>query len=213
MRLRRRRRHIRPRPPPGPDRESSVDRRRFGLPCWPALYAVGGVEDHGDFQILHRRDGPEVVDELSVAERGAAFSVSRNGVLPASASLVTTFFMSPGAANCPSMSTTRPVSAAATEEVGLAGEEGRDLQDVDDLGRRSRLAGIRGCRYDGEAGLASRSWPVSSSPSTRPGPRKEVDRGAIGSLSNEPLKTSGILRSPAICASRIRRWRGKPSAI
>ena len=89
------------------------------------------------------RQAAHVGDERVVAEAGAALGQTRTFGLPDAATLRATFFMSQGARNWPFLTlTARPVSAAATQQVGLAAEEGRDLQHVDDLGDRRALLGL-----------------------------------------------------------------------
>ena len=62
---------------------------------------------------------------------------------PAASSFATTFFMSQGARNCPFLTlTARPVRAAAIEKIGLAAEEGGNLQRVDRLGHARALGAL-----------------------------------------------------------------------
>ena len=70
-------------------------------------------------------------------------SVSSRFGLPTSSILVTTFFMSHGAMNWPFLTfTALPGPAGRLDQVGLPGQERRDLQQVAHLGDRPRPAGI-----------------------------------------------------------------------
>jgi hypothetical protein len=103
------------------------------------LHGMGRVEDHRRAGRGHDRQGAHVGDERVVAEGGAALGQHDVG-LPAEAILAATFAMSQGARNWPFLTlTTRPFRRG-DEEIGLAAEEGGDLQDVDRLGRPARIA-------------------------------------------------------------------------
>ncbi len=105
------------------------------------LHGMRGVENDRRADLFHDRQGAHVGDQRVVAEGGAALGDEHVCVARAPVTLATTFFMSHGARNCPFFTlTTLPVFAAATSRVGLARQEGRDLQHVDDLREDARTA-------------------------------------------------------------------------
>ena len=68
-------------------------------------------------------------------------------LLPVLAIFSTTLAMSQGETNWRFLTLTmRPVLPAASEQIGLASEEGGDLQDVADFGGGSGLGEVHGCR-------------------------------------------------------------------
>ncbi len=106
---------------------------RFALPA-RLLHRMRGVENHGRADRRHDRQRTHVGDQRIVAEGGAALAEQDVGVAALSSSLASTFFMSQGARNWPFLTLiTRPVLAAATRRSVWRRQEGRYLQDVDDL--------------------------------------------------------------------------------
>ena len=87
------------------------------------------------------------------------------------------------------MLTTRPVRAAAMQQVGLAGQKRRNLQHVGDFGRRRRLAGSW---MSVRIGTFSRDLIAARMrrPSSRPGPRNERPEVRLA-LSYDALKMNG----------------------
>ena len=89
-------------------------------------------------------------------------------------SFPTTGSMFSGARNCPFFTfTALPVRRGGDEQVGLAAEEGRDLQHVDDLAHRR---GLLGALWKSVSTGTPTSRPTSARmarPSSRPGPRNE----------------------------------------
>ena len=110
------------------------------------LNGVSDVEDDGIAEFGEDGKGAHVHDEILVAEASAAFGEDDLGVAGAS-----DFFGD--VAHVPGRKELRflYVDDAAgfgggDEEIGLAREEGGDLQDVRRLRRRVRLGRRRGCR-------------------------------------------------------------------
>ena len=131
--------------------------------------------------------------------------------------LATTCCMSHGARNWPFlMLTARPVCSRGDQQVGLAAEEGGDLQHVDRLAPRSRTGRARG-RRSGSAGQAGRgSRRRSAAPPARPMPRLPAPEVRFA-LSNEVLNTRPIPSRAAISFSaaatssawaRLSSWQG-----
>ncbi len=94
--------------------------------------------------------------------------------------------------------TARPVFAAATQQVGLAAEEGGNLQHVDDLGRRRALRRLVDVGEQRQGELPP-DLGEDLQPSTEPGSAKRlagaavrlVERGLEDQLQAEALGDSG----------------------
>ena len=111
------------------------------------LHAVRGVEDDRVAERAHLRQRAEVDDEVVVAEGRAALGEQDPAPRRPPRASRPRCAISGGERNWPFLTlTARPVAGGGHEQVGLAAEERRDLQHVDDLGRRARPATTRGCR-------------------------------------------------------------------
>ena len=134
------------------------------------LDRVGGVEDdRGVF--AHDGQRAHVDHEVVVAEAGAAlgegdaivaaFAQFGDGVAHVLRGDELAFLYVDGAAG----------AGGGDEQVGLAAEEGGDLQDVDDLAGGGGLGGLVDIGEDGKLDCRG-PWRRMRKPSARPGPRK-----------------------------------------
>jgi hypothetical protein len=115
------------------------------------LYGVGAVEDDGG-ELAQDAEGAHVDDEVAVAEGGAALGERdalvaggedfADGVFHVAGGDELAFFDVDGAAGV----------AGGDEQVGLAAEEGRDLEDVGAFGGDFAVGGFVDVGEDGEAG-------------------------------------------------------------
>ena len=125
------------------------------------LHAMGRVEHDRATGLAHDGEAAHVGDEIVVAERGAALADHDRlfvdaGAWAALRALSTTFSMSCGAMNCAFlMLTGLPRRRDRMDEIGLAGEEGRRLQHVDDLGDRLDLRNVVDVGQDRHAELVA----------------------------------------------------------
>ena len=111
------------------------------------LERVGDVVDHRDAVLVEHGEAAHVDHQVVVAEGDAALGDGDPVVAGRRAPSRRRWRMSSGAMNCPFlMLTARPVARRGHHEVGLAAEEGGDLEHVADLGRRRALRPARGRR-------------------------------------------------------------------
>ena len=111
------------------------------------LYAVSGVKDHGTAQILHPRDRAHVADQHAVAERGAALGQQQVATADL-LHLADDVPHVPGGHELPLLDVDRPAGASGRlQQVGLPGQERRDLQQIAHLRDRPDLAASRECRW------------------------------------------------------------------
>ena len=141
---------------------------------------MGGVEDD-------RRAGLRAGSAARACRRPACCSRKRRRARsPARrprrrrSSLATTFFMSQGARNCPFLTlTARPVRAGGDQQVGLAAQEGGDLQHVDRLRGERALRGLVHVGSTGRPSVSRISAKIGSAASS-PMPRALVAGSAVG---------------------------------
>ena len=126
------------------------------------------------------REAAHVDHEVAVAEEGAALGDAPRRALPAAAHLLHRAAIASGCIHCPFFTFTGlPGAPGGDEQVGLAAEEGRDLQHVDDLGRGGRLGGLVHVGEDRQA--RRRSHPLERLESlVEPGPRARRRAGRVG---------------------------------
>jgi len=99
------------------------------------LHGVGGIEDDGDPLLPHPREGTHVGDEVIVSEGSAAFG-DREAFAVEVAELADNGRDVPRGEELALLDVHRASAlSGGAEEVGLAAEEGGDLQEVDCFGR------------------------------------------------------------------------------
>ena len=160
------------------------------------LDAVGHVEDYGTPQAPHDGEAAEIHHQVIVAEHGAPLR-EQHPAIAGGKDLVLHRRHVPGGHELAFLDIDRLAgSGCGHQQVGLAAEKGRDLQDVQYPG---------GCPHGAATGPRSQRTgrPTSSltrasisRPFTRPGPLKEVSEVRLA-LSKEALKMSGRLSSAA----------------
>ena len=137
------------------------------------LHAVGGVEHHRDSRTLRMTGGcacppPGCCSRSWRRARSAGCAVA-GGLRPSRRRSC----MSQGAMNWPFlMLTARPLRAGRQQQVGLAAQEGRDLEDVDHLRPPARPRAASCTSVSTGHAVA---WRLTSArisrPASRPGPR------------------------------------------
>jgi hypothetical protein len=106
------------------------------------LHRMGGVEDHRVAGFGHDRQGAHVVDQGVVAKADAALGQQHVGVAGVG-HLGGDVLHVPGRQELALLDVDRTAGAGGgDQEVGLAAQEGRDLQHVHGLGQQRALAGF-----------------------------------------------------------------------
>ena len=115
------------------------------------LHGVGGIEDHGAADLGHDRQRAHVDHQRVVAERGAPLGDEHVGVA-ASRDLGDHVLHVPGRQELALLHLHRAAGlGGGDEQVGLAAQEGRDLQHVHHLGHARALLRLVHVGDDGEA--------------------------------------------------------------
>ncbi len=126
----------------------------------------------GHPRLLHDRDRADIEDQVVVAEERPAFGEQDICRFPGCPTFSTAFAISCGREELALLEVERlSRPGGLDEQVGLPAEEGRDLDDVQDLGRRLDLARSRGHRRGRERPLPPSPARRMASPFSSPGPR------------------------------------------
>lgn len=119
------------------------------------LGGMGGVHDGGEAEFFHIGEGGHVADELVVAKGGAAFDEG-DAVIAGGGDFFDDVFHIPGGHELGLFDLDAFAGGGGgDEEVGLAGEEGGDLDDIEDLAGGSGLLGQVDVGEDGEGEFAA----------------------------------------------------------
>ena len=134
------------------------------------LHAVGGVEHHGPAEAAHDGEAAHIDDQIVVAERSAALG-DQNFVVAGGGDLLGGVLDIVRRDELALLDIHDAAGAAGgDQQIGLAAEECRDLQNVDGL--RRRASACAGSWMSVSTGMpVSRTLFKMRRPSVRPGPR------------------------------------------
>ena len=106
------------------------------------LEAVGDVEDGGVAEVAHHLEAAEIDHEVLVSEAGAALG-EQDFLIAGGGDLLGCVLDVPGGQELALLDVDDAAGAAGfDEDVGLAGEEGGDLEDVADFGGGADVRGF-----------------------------------------------------------------------
>ena len=117
------------------------------------LHGVGAVEDDGR-KLAHDGERAEIDDQVVVAEAGAALG-EEDALVAGGADFLDGVIHVPGGDELAFLDVDGAAGfAGGDEQVGLAAEEGGDLEDVDGFGGDLAVGGLVDVGEDGQAGVS-----------------------------------------------------------
>ena len=184
--------------------------RRHAVAGARQLQAVRDVEDDRIAELAQHRKRAHVHDQVVVAEADAALGDEHRCCLRA----VTLAIDVPHVVRREKLALLDVHGLAGPrrghQQIRLARQERRNLQDVGDRGGRRRLRRLVDVGEDRQPGRAPSPRPAPRRPASRPGPRNDVADVRFA-LSNDALKMTGtpqrwpISRIARASAERVRR--------